>query len=196
MIVSRETKSALEEYQRLLLKWNKQLNLVAASTEADLWNRHIADSLQVFSIGPRTGLWADLGTGAGLPGLVVAIAAKQEAPDLKVVLVESDRRKASFCREVVRKLDLKAEIVAARIEEAEPLHADVVSARALAPLSKLLGYAERHLGQGGMAIFPKGRSWQSELQESLANWRFDVETLPSETNPESVILKIGDLRRV
>lgn len=194
--VSRETSERLEAYVAELLKWNKKINLIGRSTQEDVWNRHIIDSIQVFEAATDAKTWADVGSGAGLPGLVVAILAKERAPEMKTILIESDIRKGVFCRSVARSLDLDVIVRSERIEESEPCMADVVSARALAPLNVLLSYAKRHTREGGLAIFPKGAGWKKEITESLASWRFSVEKIPSVTDPSAVILKIGDINRV
>ena len=138
--VSRETKANLRKYADLLVKWNQKINLISASTVADLWSRHIVDSAQIYNLCPDAqGIWADFGSGGGFPGLVVAIIAKELNPDLKVVLVESDQRKATFLRTIIRETVLSATVKTERIETLMPIGADVVSARALAELSELLG---------------------------------------------------------
>jgi 16S rRNA (guanine527-N7)-methyltransferase len=195
--VSRETLARLETYETLLRKWNPAINLVAKSTLDDLWSRHFLDSAQIFSLAKaRSGIWADLGTGGGFPGLVLAIMAAEEAPELEFHCVESDQRKATFLRAVVRDCGIRAQIHAERIESLEPLQADVLTARALAPLNLLLGFAEHHLKPGGQAIFPKGATEYQERSIALANWAFDVQEYPSKTDSNAVILSIGDIRRV
>lgn len=193
--VSRETLAALETYSELLKEWNKTINLVSPKTLEDLWTRHLLDSAQLFDVVRSTGVWADLGSGGGFPGLVIAIM-KREAQEGEIVLVEADQRKATFLRTVIRTLYLPARVVVERIEHAKPLHADVVSARALAPLSTLLGFAERHLNPSGTAVFPKGEKAEEEIAEALENWVFDCEKLPSQTDANSAILRIGDIKRV
>ena len=193
--VSRETLEALETYSELLKEWNKTINLVSPKTLEDLWTRHLLDSAQLFDVVRSTGVWADLGSGGGFPGLVIAIM-KREAQEGEIVLVEADQRKATFLRTVIRTLYLPARVVVERIEHAKPLHADVVSARALAPLSTLLGFAERHLNPSGTAVFPKGEKAEEEIAEALENWVFDCEKLPSQTDANSAILRIGDIKRV
>ncbi|PTQ69694.1 16S rRNA (guanine(527)-N(7))-methyltransferase RsmG [Celeribacter persicus] len=195
--VSRETLERLESYLALLKKWNPVINLVSKSTLEQAWQRHFVDSVQIFSIAPK-GLrhWADFGSGGGFPGLVCAVLAKELSPEIRFTLIESDQRKATFLRTVARKLELDVDVRSQRIEQVAPLHADLISARALASLSKLLGFAERHMGQGGHAIFMKGISFREEISESLESWRFSYEEYPSVTDPESVILLIGDIERV
>ncbi|MDG2068110.1 MAG: 16S rRNA (guanine(527)-N(7))-methyltransferase RsmG [Paracoccaceae bacterium] len=189
--VSRETKANLRKYADLLVKWNKKINLISASTVADLWSRHIVDSAQIYNLCPDAqGIWADFGSGGGFPGLVVAIIAKELNPDLKVVLVESDQRKATFLRTVIRETALSASVKTERIETLMPIGADVVSARALAELPELLGFAERHLRPDGTALFQKGAIWQKELVQARKSWSFQSEHFTSVTAPQAVILKI------
>ncbi len=195
--VSRETTARLDLYAGLLSKWNTAINLVAPSTLKTLWQRHFLDSAQVFSLIPtRATIYADLGTGGGFPGLIVAILAAESRPDLRVICVESDQRKAAFLRTVVRETGIGAEILPRRIEMIEPLGADVVSARALAPLGDLLGYAQRHLAPDGQALFLKGAEYRREIDAARSKWAFDMDAIPSKTEPEAVILKLGGIRRV
>lgn len=133
----------------------------------------------------------DLGSGGGLPGLIVAIA----RPDLTVTLLESDQRKATFIRTVIRELGLKnSSVIASRIESAEPLSADNVSARALAPLSLLLSYVHRHMIPSGRAWLMKGRNWQAEVEEAKAIWKFELVSHPSQTDTDAAILEISGIR--
>lgn len=194
--VSRETLDRLETYAALLKKWNPAINLVAKSTLDDLWDRHIVDSAQIFGLIPDFQHWADLGSGGGFPGMVVAILAAERQPQAKVTLVESDLRKATFLRTVARETGIDADVISQRIEQVPPLGVDVISARALAPLDRLLAFAERHLTPQGTALFLKGQNFQTELDTALASWRFDVQKLSSQTESTAVILKIGGLARV
>ncbi len=194
--VSRETMARLDAYAALLKKWNKAINLVGKATLPDLWQRHFLDSAQLFTFcPPEARSWADLGSGAGLPGLVVATLAKQSRPDLRVICIESDQRKAAFLRTVIRELELNAEVRAGRIEESAPIGADIVSARALAPLPRLLSYAERHLAGQGKAIFPKGSGYLQEIEQARREWSFDIQTIPSKTDGEGAVLILGGIRR-
>ena len=193
--VSRETFSALEEFAELVRRWNPAINLVSKSTIPDLWTRHIVDSAQLFSHAPPDAkLWLDIGSGGGFPGIVVAVLAKELQPQLKVALVESDLRKATFLREACRTLSLNAHVHSARIESLPPAHADVLSARALAPLPALLGYAE-HLNTAGIALFPKGAQYDSELSEARKTYLFDDKLFPSLLEPTAAILEIRNIRR-
>ena len=195
--VSRETQDRLDLLASLIRKWSPRINLVAPATLAQLEDRHIADSAQLFALMPPTARhWADLGSGAGLPGLVIAILAREQAPDLAVTLVESDQRKAAFLRTAASACDVAPRILAARIETLPPLQADVLSARALAPLPRLLAHAERHLAPQGVAIFPKGARHPQELEEALALWSFTVHKIPSRTDPRGTILVISGVARV
>lgn len=190
MIVSRETHERLIAYEALVGKWNAKINLVAPSTLPEFNSRHIQDSIQIFDhVQFPEGNWVDLGSGGGLPGIVVSIYA-QKAP-LTVSLVESDQRKSAFLRTVIRELSLQnVSILTGRIENVSPLAANFVSARALAPLSVLLSMVRRHMHQDGTAIFLKGRSWKAECDEARKEWRFDVTSFPSKTDPDAAILKI------
>lgn len=186
----------LESYAELLSKWNSRINLVAPNTLKTLWERHFLDSAQLFSLTPANAkIWADFGSGGGFPALVIAILAADRRPELRFTLIESDQRKSAFLRTVSRETSLNVEVIAARVEDILPLGADVVSARALAPLTELLGYAERHLARGGVSIFPKGRNHEAELRDALANWEFTYEKVESLSHDEGALLTIGDLRR-
>lgn len=191
MDVSRETAEKLQEYAALIRKWNPHINLVAPATLADLETRHIEDCLQLLSyVDPDTDSWCDLGSGGGFPGLVLAIG----RPDIAVTLVESDRRKASFLQTVVRELSLgNTRILAERIESIPCLGARNISARALAPLSRLLSHAYLHLDPTGTAWLMKGRNWKSELAEARKAWKFLEVVYPSRTDPEAAILAITEI---
>ena len=193
--VSRETLARLDSYAALLTKWNPAINLVAPSTLGQLWTRHFLDSAQVLEIAPEGHTWVDIGTGGGFPGLIVAILAAEKRPDLRVTCIESDLRKATFLRTVARETGVDARVISKRIEQVEPLGADILSARALASLTQLLDFAERHLSPNGRALFPKGANHAVEVQEALENWSFQADTYPSKTSSEAVILSLGDIHR-
>ena len=194
--VSRETMERLDQYAELLRKWNPAINLVSKATVAAIWKRHFIDSAQVFTIAaPRSGLWADLGSGAGFPGLVVAILAAELAPDLSVVLLESDLRKAAFLATVARNTGVRVRVSTDRIEAAPPLGARYLSARALAPLPGLLQHVERHLLHEGTAYFSKGKGWKDEISNAQKNWRFEATAHPSKTEENSAILEIKGVAR-
>ncbi len=195
--VSRETMEKLERYEALLVKWNKKINLVSSSTIGDLWHRHFADSAQLWGLAPGSAsLWLDFGSGAGFPGLVCAILAEGDDADLKVVLVESDQRKAAFLMTVARDLDLHVSVISKRIENAEIMRSDVITARAVAALPLLLQYAEPHRRDSTVLLFPKGNTYESELTAATKNWHIDVEAFKSITDFGSVILKMKGSKRV
>ncbi|SIO19937.1 16S rRNA (guanine(527)-N(7))-methyltransferase RsmG [Vannielia litorea] len=194
--VSRETCQRLDTYAALLAKWNKAINLVAPATLPDLWRRHFLDSAQVLQHGPTSGLWLDIGTGGGFPGLVCAILAADSRPELTFEFVESDQRKCTFLATVLRETGITASIHSARVEALEPRRAQALSARALAPLTALLDHAERHLARGGIALFLKGAQHDAELAKALEKWAFDVQKHPSETDPTGALLTIGNITRV
>lgn len=187
--VSRETLERLEAFASLLKKWTKSINLIAPNSVDDLWQRHIADSTQVYGLAPPDwSSWADLGSGGGLPGIVIAILDDQSRP---VTLIESDKRKCLFLNTVRRELSLSIIVQNARIESMSKKEMDVVSARALAPLSNLLSYASPLLSPKGIALFPKGARFQQELDEAKKHWQFDVEEHQSQTSVDSRILRIS-----
>ena len=196
MHVSRETWDELDVYAAMIRKWNARINLVAPSSVPHLQERHIADSLQLVELSqPDAGLWADLGSGGGFPGLVAAIACRDRMTDF--ILVESDQRKSAFLRSVIRELGLKrAEVISARIEDLNSLKAAYISIRALAPLPRLMPYLVQHLEKNGQAWLMKGRQWQAELDETASHWRFSVESHPSKTDQSAAILKIWGLGHV
>ncbi len=195
--VSRETSERLAAFSALVEKWTPRINLVSRSTVSDLWQRHIVDSAQIYDYCPKeTQDWVDLGSGGGFPGIVIAILAAEFGNPQKTILVESDARKSAFLRTAIRELSLNAQVITERIEEVPPLRADVLSARALADLETLLGFAARHLNKDGVALFLKGENWRKELDQAQKAWSFSCEVSTSLTAAESVILKISGVARV
>lgn len=189
--VSRETLGRLETYLDLLARWQRTINLVGPATLADPWRRHILDSGQLWRFWPKGAhRLVDLGSGAGLPGLVLAILGAPE-----VHLIESDRRKAAFLREAARTCDVAVTVHAARIEAVPPLVADVVTARALAPLGDLLGLAGRHLQPRGICLLLKGRHAETELTRARESWTMRLHREASLSDPESQVLIISEIRR-
>ncbi|WP_371055875.1 16S rRNA (guanine(527)-N(7))-methyltransferase RsmG [Rhodosalinus sp. K401] len=193
--VSRETGARLDHFRGLVEKWSPRINLVSRAAVADLQERHIADSAQLWHLAPPARRWVDLGSGGGFPGMVIAILARELRPDLRVVLIESDTRKAAFLATAIRETDVNADIIAERIETVSPQAADIVSARALAPLERLLGLVMRHLAPGGRALLPKGAKWREEVENARRTWTFEADTIPSVTDPSAVILSIGEIAR-
>lgn len=195
--VSRETSSDLKSLLDLVEKWNSTINLVAPSTLTTGWERHIVDSAQLWRHAAISqGTWLDIGSGAGFPGLVIAILARELAPDLRLVLVESDQRKSVFLREAGRQLGLSTRVICDRAEKIPPIGARILSARALASMTQLLSFAERHLAPTGLAVFAKGRSGEAELEEARRHWAFQIESHPSSVEPEAVVYKVWEIRHV
>lgn len=195
--ISAGTAARLRQHLAHLVRWNGAINLVAKSTLPDAWERHVVDSAQLVPLSPATPChWVDLGSGAGFPGLVVGVILAETSPDTRVTLVESDRRKATFLRETARLLDLQISVLAVRAEALAPLSADVVSARALASLDKLVPLAARHLVADGIALFPKGANPESELASAACAWSFSAERLASRTDASAEILRLKGLKHV
>jgi 16S rRNA (guanine527-N7)-methyltransferase len=195
--VSRETLAALQALEGNVRKWTQRINLIAPSTASDIWNRHIVDSAQIFPLAPsQFAHWVDLGSGAGFPGIVVAIMARDTLPEARFTLIESDQRKSTFLRSMVREFSLNAEVLTDRIESVPPLQADVISARALADLATLMPLLHRHLAKpDGVAILHKGRRHAQEVAEARQIWRFDLEENPSMTDPDARLLTIQRIAR-
>ena len=193
--VSRETFDRLAIYAALLIKWQAKINLVGRSTLDDLWRRHMLDSAQLWPfIDVSADSMTDLGSGAGFPGLVLAILGGETG--LKVSLIESDRRKAVFLGEVIRRTGANALVVVARIEENPVPPAAIVCARACAPLAKLLGYTAPLLRSDGTALILKGQSVDEELTEANKAWTISLTRHSSQSDPRGQILEIRDIRRV
>ena len=191
--VSRETRHRLEIFVETRERWQKAINLVSRNTMDGVWKRHILDSAQVVPLIPSTAeTLADLGSGGGFPGLVIAAM----RPDLRVTLVESDARKAAFLGEVGRRMGLENQpkIAISRIEVAPPAVADIVTARALAPMKQLLHWAQRHRKDTAICLFHKGKGWQAEVEEAKKEWDFSPEPIASVTDRDAVILRIGPYR--
>ncbi|MGF7174501.1 16S rRNA (guanine527-N7)-methyltransferase [Azospirillum doebereinerae] len=189
--VSRETLERLSAYEVLLRKWQPKINLVGPSTLPDLWRRHFLDSAQLFPLLPdATRVLVDLGSGAGFPGLVLAILGVPE-----VHLIESDSRKAVFLREAARAAGVTVTVHNKRIETVTGIEADVVTARALAPLADLLGWSFPFLGSRGTALFLKGQALDDELTAVAGGWTLRSERFDSRSDPTGTILRVSDLDR-
>ena len=193
--VSRETFERLVAFQQLFLKWNRSINLAAPSTLDDVWGRHILDSAQLARIAPEAKRWADLGSGGGFPGLVLAFLLV-ERDGASIDLVESNRKKAAFLQAVIGQFGLPARVVARRIDESYALVStpELVTARALAALPALLDLSAPWLTKGSRALFHKGRDYRAEVEESTHRWAFDLVEHPSMTDAHGVILEVTDLR--
>jgi 16S rRNA (guanine527-N7)-methyltransferase len=193
--VSRETGERLDTLARELRRWQEVKNLVGPGTLDRIWTRHIADSLQLLDIAPVGRSWVDLGSGAGFPCLVLGVAAL-ERHGMAVDLVESNGRKCAFLRHVVRLTGAPVTIHQARAEAVigRFTGADVVTARALAPLAQLLAWTEPLLTTGTTGLFPKGREVEAELTEAAKSWRFEAELVPSRTDSEGRIVRVHSLK--
>ena len=198
-IVSRETYDKLRDYESLIQKWNPSINLVAKSTLSHIWNRHIVDSAQVYyaASAELSGNCTDIGSGGGLPAIVIAILAQGADKQVQMTMVESDKRKSVFLRTAIRELGLNnANVVNERIENVQIPVSKFISARALAPLTELFGFAEKLSDDKTTFLFQKGKNWLSEIGIAQNHWSFDYEAIKSETDSNAVILKIRGLSRV
>lgn len=190
--VSRETLRRLEIFASLLLSWNRTINLIAKNDEPNLWHRHIRDALTLLPfIPPQTARATDLGSGAGFPGLVLAIAT-----DIPFDLVESDTRKAAFLREAARATKARVAVHAVRIEVVKLPPSRLVVARALAPLPLLLAMSHRLLASDGVCLFPKGRTATDELTSAARQWQMRIEQWPNPLDPSARILRLSEISRV
>jgi 16S rRNA (guanine527-N7)-methyltransferase len=198
--VSRETIERLALYADLMAHWQKSINLISSKTLDEFWHRHIADSAQLLKFMPEnTKRWIDLGSGGGPPGLVVAICLG-DIPGVQVDLVESNAKKCAFLREVIRQTGINTRIYNQRIEEfvstQKPVDYDVVSARALAPLPRLLEYAETFIQRGAVGLFLKGQHVDEELTEATKCWMIKAQRHPSLTDSQGSILIVESANRV
>jgi 16S rRNA (guanine527-N7)-methyltransferase len=184
----------LERFRGLLADWNQRMNLVGPATLEVFWNRHAWDSAQLLQLAPAEAkVWADLGAGAGLPGLVLAIMGKGQ-DGFHVHLVESMAKRCRFLSAVVGELDLPASVHNERAENLQ-LAVDIVTARACAPLARLLGYARPYLKTGALGLFLKGQDVAAELEDAAKSWEFEADTLPSLSDPRGQIVRVRRLGR-
>jgi len=184
----------LIRYQDLLAEWNAVMNLVGPATIATYWTRHVLDSSQLLALAPEARVWADLGAGAGLPGIVLAILLK-DTPGATVHLVESMAKRCRFLSAVCSALELPAQVHNARAEELN-LKVEVVTARACAPMIRLLGFSAPYLQRGALGLFLKGQDVAIELSEAREAWKFDAELRPSQSDPRGRIVQVKGLSRV
>jgi 16S rRNA (guanine527-N7)-methyltransferase len=188
--VSHETMDKLDRYAELLVEWNQKFNLIAKSTLSHIWTRHFLDSAQLMlHIQPKTAVVADLGSGAGFPGLVLSILGI-----CNVHLIESTGKKAGFLQLVNKELGLKATIHSRRIEEMKNFRADVITARAIAPLPELLKLSMPLIKKDSLCLFLKGQNVDRELTDSKKYWTFDSEKIPSLSDASGNVLIIRHLR--
>jgi 16S rRNA (guanine(527)-N(7))-methyltransferase RsmG len=189
--VAPEAQARLERFAALLLRWNSRINLISRADEAVLWPRHILDCAQLVPLLPAMpGTLIDLGSGAGFPGLVLALLTPW-----RVHLVESDQRKAAFLREAARETDAGLVVHAVRVEALALPPAEVVTARAVAPIAELLRLSAPLLAPDGLCLFPKGRGFEAELTAAAAGWHMRIERFPSHTGPGATLLRISEIRR-
>jgi 16S rRNA (guanine527-N7)-methyltransferase len=195
--VSRETEARLDRYVALLREWQAKTNLVAPSTLPQLWTRHVADSLQLLKLAPSAKTWADLGSGAGFPGIVLACALA-ETPGAMVHLIERNNKKAAFLREALRVTEAPGLVHAEGIEDTvdrltTPL--DCVTARALAPLHQLIGFAEPLVRKGAIALFLKGQDVEAELTEATKYWNIQPNLHSSLTGGQGWVVELDRIER-
>jgi 16S rRNA (guanine527-N7)-methyltransferase len=192
--VSRETFQRLIQFEDMFRIWNASINLTAPSTLPELWSRHILDSVQLAKLRPLTGNWLDLGSGGGLPGAILAILAGQER-EATVQLVESKGKKAAFLQNIIGQTHSPGKVHVMRIEDAASVikGADVVTARALAPLKELIGLAFPWLSDGSIGLFHKGRDFRQEIELARDVWEFDLIEHTSAIDANSVILEISNV---
>lgn len=194
--VSRETLALYQAWHSLLLKWNRRINLVAKSTLPDFWMRHALDSWQITPYLKETDRQIlDFGSGAGFPGISAAIAMR-EIKGANVTMAESAGKKASFLRTVIRELDLPANVYGGRIEEMSPIKANVITARAFAPLGRLLDYADPFIMDETRLILLKGEAVDEEITAAQSRWTFNAETIQSLSDEAGCILLIKDIKRL
>jgi 16S rRNA (guanine527-N7)-methyltransferase len=195
--VSRETEARLDRYVKLLREWQAKTNLVAPSTLPNLWTRHISDSLQLLSLAPSARSWVDLGSGGGFPGVVLACALA-ETPGASIHLVERIAKKAAFLREAIRVTASPGTVHLADIGDSVDRIAgsiDCVTARALAPLHQLIGFAEPWVLQGAKALFLKGQDVEAELTEATKYWNIEPKLHSSRTGGHGWIVELGSIER-
>lgn len=194
--VSRETYERLRAFEALILKWSPRINLVSRDTVDDIWQRHILDSAQLFDHLPDdAAIWTDIGSGGGLPGVVAAIILADRAPDTRLTMIESDQRKATFLRTAIRECGAQARVLTDRIENAPSQGSQVLTARAVAPLAKLLPLARHHMVETGVALLHKGRNYTAEIDEARKDWTFTCIEHASLTAPDARILEIREINR-
>lgn len=195
--VSRETYSKLELYCQTLIEWQNKINLVSNNSLQDVWNRHFADSAQLFKLIPDDAKnLLDIGSGAGFPGMVLAIISNEKTPYLKTTLVESIKKKTLYLNYVKESIGVKnIEIINDRAESIKNQKYDVITSRAVTALANLLAYAEKLLKKNGICIFPKGANYQKEIDDAKKIWNFSLDVVQSSTSEEGKILIISNLTK-
>ena len=189
--VSHETLNSFCEYESLLTKWNEKINLVSKNTLVDIWDRHFLDSAQIINhVDASEKKWVDVGSGAGFPGLVVALLLRERKIDCDVVLVEKSAKKVFFLNEVIRKLNLNVKVVNKRVDCIDPLNADILTARAFSELKELIELAHRHRKERGICLFLKGENYRSELDKTLNYWFIDYDVFDSVSKSFGKIIRV------
>ena len=189
--VSRETLNGFYEYRTLLSKWNEKINLVSKNTLVDIWERHFLDSGQIIKHVEASGKkWVDVGSGAGFPGLVVALLLRDRKIDCDLILVEKNPKKGFFLNEVIRKLNLSVNVVNKNIDALKPLKADILTARAFSQLNKLIEIAFQHRKKEGICLFLKGENYRLELDKTLNHWFFDYDVVDSLSSSSGKIIRV------
>ena len=192
--VSRETINNLCEYEAMLSKWNSKINLISKNTFTDIWNRHFLDSGQIIKyVDASRKRWVDLGSGAGFPGLVVALLLRDRKIDCEVILVEKSTKKVFFLNEIIRKFDLNVKVINNDIRTIDPLKADVITARAFSELNNLIQIAHIHGRDSGICLFLKGENYLVELDKTLNYWFFDYDVFDSLSNPSGKIIRVKNI---
>ena len=189
--VSRETLIGFCEYESLLLKWNSKINLISKNTLTDIWSRHFLDSGQIIKhVDASRKRWIDIGSGAGFPGLVIALLLRDRKIDCELILVEKNTKKVFFLNEVIRKLDLNVKVVNDDIGTLEPLKADILTARAFSELNYLIQIAHIHRVDEGICLFLKGKNYRFELDKTLNYWFFDYDMVDSLSSSSGKIIRV------
>ncbi len=195
--VSRETMDRLQVYADLLERWNSKINLVSKSTLSEKWQRHFLDSAQIWPHIPKeVKNLVDVGSGAGFAGLVLAIIGAEKRPNLTFTLIESDARKCAFMRNVAREVRISVNVQTARIESVADRNADIMTARALAPVVQLLSYSQNILTSTGVCLFLKGDACGTEVEQARESWDFNAIETASLTHPTGKILTLSGINRV
>jgi len=192
---SADVMARMDAFLAILTDWNSRMNLVGPSALAEFWGRHAFDSAQLLKLAPDARIWADLGAGAGFPGIILAIFLK-DCEGARVHLIESMAKRCAFLRSVSIDLGLPTLIHNSRAESLQLSPVEVVTARALAPMPRLLEYAQPLLRGSAVGLFLKGRDVEKELEEARKSWRFDVSLSPSASDPEGRIVSLKRLSRV
>jgi len=194
--VSRETVEDLRNFTSLVQRWTKAVNLVSAASLPHIWSRHVLDSAQLFHLVQTSpARWVDLGSGGGFPAIVCALLARDAGWATQFTLVDADRRKVAFLATAARDLRLSVTLLPKRVEEIEPQDADLVTARAFAPLTDLFAAAERHVRPETILLLPKGARHREEITAAEKDWRFTLKMHPSITDPDARILECAALGR-